>query len=441
MTTMWTRLRSFDRGVRLLMFNQLTINAAFFMLMPYLAFHLTESVGMAVWAVGLVLGTRNLCQQGMFLIGGGLADVFGYKAAIMAGCVLRTVGFAALGFADSLIVLLLASAATGFAGALFNPAVRAYLAQAAGERRVEAFALFNVFYQVGSLAGPLVGMALIAVDFSLVAVVAAALFLVLTVLQALALPRRGRAGGESADVRPPGVLADTRKVFADTRFLVISLAMAGSYVLGFQVYLALPLATRQAVIAGGLDAVHGQVAVAALFVVSALVTIAGQVRLASWVQRRWGPEQALPGGVLIMAAAFLPMLLSPVAVDAARGIGSPLLALAVVTAPGTVTVGLLGLGTMLAYPFEMDTVVRLAGKGSVALHYGLYNTVSGIGITVGNLVVGAGLDADPPVSAAVVWLCLAGFGAVCALVVWLLGRAGWYAAPPVEREPTGPTRG
>ena len=64
----------------------------------------------------------------MFLVGGTLADRLGYKPLIVAGCVLRTVGFATLGLVDSLPALLAASAATGLAGALFNPAVRAYLA-------------------------------------------------------------------------------------------------------------------------------------------------------------------------------------------------------------------------------------------------------------------------------------------------------------------------
>lgn len=73
---------------------------------------------------------------------------------IVAGCVLRTLGFATLGLVDSLPALLAASAATGLAGALFNPAVRAYLAADAGERRVEAFALFNVFHQAGIRLGP-----------------------------------------------------------------------------------------------------------------------------------------------------------------------------------------------------------------------------------------------------------------------------------------------
>lgn len=55
-------------------------------------------------------------------------------------------------FAHSLPAVLIARRATGFAGALFNPAVRAYLAADAGERRVEAFALFNAPYQAGTLA-------------------------------------------------------------------------------------------------------------------------------------------------------------------------------------------------------------------------------------------------------------------------------------------------
>ncbi len=118
------QVRSFDRPVQLLLVNQLTINLGFYMLMPFLAQHLAGSLGLAAWAVGLVLGVRNFSQQGMFLLGGALADRFGFKPLIVAGCTLRTVGFAALAVVvDTLPALIAASAATSFAGALFNPAV------------------------------------------------------------------------------------------------------------------------------------------------------------------------------------------------------------------------------------------------------------------------------------------------------------------------------
>ncbi|OEV21782.1 hypothetical protein AN219_27155, partial [Streptomyces nanshensis] len=65
------------------MANQFAINLAFYMLMPYLAMHLSGDLGLAAWTVGLVLGVRNLSQQGMFLIGGSIADRLGCKAPIM----------------------------------------------------------------------------------------------------------------------------------------------------------------------------------------------------------------------------------------------------------------------------------------------------------------------------------------------------------------------
>lgn len=130
--TVFAKFRSFDPAARLLMVNQFGINLGFYMLMPYLAGYLSGPMGLAAWAVGLVLGVRNFSQQGMFLLGGTLADRLGYKPLIVAGCLLRTGGFALLVWAHSLPGLLIASAATGFAGALFNPAVRAYLAADAG---------------------------------------------------------------------------------------------------------------------------------------------------------------------------------------------------------------------------------------------------------------------------------------------------------------------
>ena len=114
-TNIFQQFRSFDRPVQLLLLNQFSINVGFYMLMPYLAVHLSGELALAGWAIGLVLGVRNFSQQGMFLIGGTLADRLGYKPLIVAGCALRTAGFGLLGFVDTLPALVIASAATGFA--------------------------------------------------------------------------------------------------------------------------------------------------------------------------------------------------------------------------------------------------------------------------------------------------------------------------------------
>ncbi|WP_216588368.1 MFS transporter [Streptomyces brasiliscabiei] len=415
--------RSYDRAVRLLMVNQFTINLGFYMLMPYLAAHLSGTLGLAGWIVGLVLGVRNFSQQGMFVVGGALADRFGYKPLIVAGCVLRTAGFAALGFVDSLAALLAASAATGLAGALFNPAVRAYLAAEAGERRVEAFALFNVFYQAGILLGPLVGMVLTGVDFRVTCLTAAGIFAVLSLVQIRALPTRGREdGGERRGEGRESLLTQWRGILANRPFLLFAAAMTGSYVLTFQVYLALPLEVRRV---GG-DGEFGTAAVAVLFAVSGLSTILGQTRVTAWCKARYEPGQALIRGLAVMGAAFVPLLLATTVPVPVAGPGLWLLA----ALPPTLAALLLAVGTMIAYPFEMDTIVRLSGDRLVATHYGLYNTVCGVGITVGNLLTGAALDTAREAGLpALPWLALCALGLGCAASVYGLHRTGRLAAP------------
>ncbi|MFJ6617863.1 MFS transporter [Kitasatospora sp. NPDC091335] len=405
------------------MVNQFTINLGFYMLMPYLAAHLSGGLGLAGWTVGLVLGVRNFTQQGMFLVGGTLADRFGYKPLIVAGCLLRTAGFAALGLSASLPALIAASAATGLAGALFNPAVRAYLAVAsgAGERRVAAFALFNVFYQAGILLGPLVGMALTAVDFRTTCLVAAGVFAVLSAVQIRSLPAR-RGDGPAEVPERTGVLAQWRGVLANRPFLLFAGAMTGSYVLSFQVYLALPLEVRRL---GG-DGSGGTAATALLFVVSGLGTILLQTRVTAWCRARIAPGTALVAGVAVMGAAFLPLL----AASALPVPGAGPWRWASAVGPPALAAFLLALGTMLAYPFEMDTVVRLSGDRLVATHYGLYNTVCGVGITLGNLLTGAALDAARAAGlAALPWLALCALGVICALSLHALHRGRRLAGP------------
>jgi MFS family permease len=426
---MLTQVRSYERSVQLLLVNQFTINLGFYMLMPYLAAHLSGTLGLAGWLVGLVLGVRNFSQQGMFLVGGTLADRLGYKPLIVAGCVLRTVGFAMLGFVDSVAALLIASAATGFAGALFNPAVRAFLAADAGERRVEAFALFNVFYQAGILLGPLVGMLLTGFDFRITCLVSAAIFALLSVVQFRALP--ARRAKDSADANADGhegVLSQWRGIVRNRAFLLFATAMIGSYVLSFQVYLALPLEVRRL---GG-QGEFGTAAVALLFAVSGLATIFGQTRVTAWCKQRLEPGQALCWGLLSMGLAFVPLLAATAVPVPGGGIGRWLLA----AVPPTLAALLLAVGTMIAYPFEMDTIVRLSGDRLVATHYGLYNTICGIGITLGNLLTGAALDAARAAGmAALPWLALIVLGVVCAGSLYGLHRAGRLTNPPARREP------
>ncbi|MCX5404033.1 MFS transporter [Streptomyces sp. NBC_00335] len=419
MKALRAQVASFDPSVRLLMANQFAINLGFYMLMPYLADHLAHGLGLAAWAVGLVLGVRNLSQQGMFLVGGTLADRYGCKPMILAGCGLRTVAFALLGMVQSLPALIVASALTGLAGALFNPAVRAYLAAEAGEeRRVEAFAAFNVFYQAGILIGPLAGLALLAWDFRAVCAASAVIFGALALLQARALPTRPPSD-RSAESAWRAVLADWRSIAANRPFLLFAAAMSGSYVLAFQVYLALPLRARE------LFGPQTGLVTGAVFAVSALAALSGQLKLTAWAKRTLSGPRAIVWGLAVMGAAFLPLLPGPH--EGAVGLAVGVAGLALCAA-------LLAWGGALLYPFEMDTVVRLAGDRLVATYYGAYNTASGIAIAAGNLAVGAMFDTGLPW---LPWVVLAATGAGCAGAVAALERGGHLRAPGWQAALTG----
>lgn len=231
------RFRSLPRPSRVLMINELVINVGFYMLMPYLAGYLAGPLALAAWAIGLVMGVRNFSEQGMFIIGGTLADRVGYKAMIVTGCLLRTGGFALLAITQSFPAVLIASATIGLTAAFFNPAIRAYLAVDAGDRRVEAFAMFNIFYQAGILVGPLVGVTLVGIDFRISALSAAALSAMLTAAQLLTLPARG-ADPEAAQT---SILREWRTVISNPPFLLFAAVMTGSYLLSSQIFLTMPL--------------------------------------------------------------------------------------------------------------------------------------------------------------------------------------------------------
>ncbi|REK91677.1 MFS transporter [Streptomyces inhibens] len=395
----WHEIRGFPLAIRLLLINQLGVNTGFYLLVPYLAVHLSEDLGMSAAVVGVVLGVRNLSQQGLFLIGGSASDRLGARGVIIAGCALRTVGFGLFALGDSLTVLLAASVLSGLAGALFNPAVRAYLAQEAGDRKAEAFALFNVFATTGALVGPLLGSALLLVDFRASALTAAAIFAVLTLAQAVVLPAREVAPATNS------VLGDWREVVGNRMFMAFALAMVGMFTLENQLYLLLPDGARRAT---GWEGAAGLV-----FLVGTVANLSLQMRITRALKERGSRARWIGVGLGLMGLAFVP----PMAV---AGLGTPpggVGGAALRALPVLAGVLLLYLGVMIAQPFVMELIPDFGRPDLTGTYFGLFYVVSGIAAAVGNTVVGWAMDTGD--RAHLQWLPWA-----CCLVCGLLSAAG-----------------
>ncbi|SDD10954.1 MFS transporter [Actinokineospora iranica] len=358
-------MKTFPLSVRLLLINQLGVNTGFYMLIPYLATHLTDNLGMSVAVVAIVLGVRNLSQQGLFLIGGVAADRLGARRVIIAGCGLRTIGFGLFAVGESLPLLLAAAVLSGVAGALFNPAVRAYIAvEATEDRRAEAFALFNVFAQTGALLGPVLGSVLLLVNFRVSAIVSAGIFAALTIAQALVLPARKTPPAEKS------AAAGIRECLTNRRFLAFTGALAGMFALQNQLYLVLPVEAER--VTGSASSV------AALFLVSTVATLVFQVRITRRFTRI--PRgRAIALGMAIMGAGFIAPALSH--------LWAPSNAIIALLPVLTATL-FLAFGLMIAQPFVYELIPAFGSEAVAGTYFGVFYLGSGALAALSTVVIG-----------------------------------------------------
>ena len=401
---------------RMLVVNQFGINLGFYLVLPFLATYM-GGLGYAAATVGVVLALRNLSQQGMFLIGGSAADRLGCRPMIILGCALRIVAFGLFTVVDALPGLIVAAVLTGLAGAFFNPAVRAYLMHEAGERRAEVFSVFNVFGHAGALLGPLLGAALLAVDFRLVAGVACAVFTVLTVAQLFVLPAR--------PVQPQdrGVLRSWGEVIGNRRFLLFALGGAGYFALFNQLYLALPVeAQRVSGVAG---------AVSAVFVVSTVIGILGQVRITAFCRARWTEGRSMAVGLVLMGAGFVPLAVAAPLVPTAPA-GQWTAAGLLATTPVLLGTAVFTVGMAMTNPFSLSLLPRVGSERLAGTYYGWYYLVSAVVVAIVNTAVGDLLDRAGDGSGR--WLpfaVLAAVGAAGGAVIAWMARTGRLDPRPV----------
>jgi MFS family permease len=404
------QFRSFGRPARVLFVNEFGMTVAHLMLVPYLADHLHHRVGLAVWLVGVILGFRHF-SEGVFLFGGTLADRVGYKPVIIAGCLFNAAGCAFFALPASVPWLFAASGLTGLANALFIPAARAYLARHETERKVAAFAMFGVCRRTGVLIGPLIGISILAIDFRLVCLAAAALCAVLAASLWRLLPPC--AGAEAGSGRP--IWSDWCEALRNRAFVGFAASMFASYALLFQITFGLPLEIRHVT--------GGRTWVIALFAITAVLGLAGQVRLITWCEQRWTAGQAMVRGLIVMGASFIPLTALPALHGGAVIRVIPILTCAVI----------LTVGTMMVFPFEMATIAHLAEGRMIGTYYGLNNLLSGVGILFGNALSGIATGlARTTGMASLPWFLLFALGLLSAVGLKIIDR-GDRLSPALPR--------
>lgn len=410
------QFRSFGRPAQILFINEIGVSIALLMLVPYLADHLVHGVGVAIWIVGIVMSLRHF-SEGLFVIGGTLADRIGYKPMIIAGCLLKAVGCGMYAAFGSLPWLIAASVLTGISSALFIPANRAYLAHEESERIVDAFAVFSVCRRLGVLVGPLVGIPLIHFGFRAVSLASVAILLTLAALQWRFLP--AVSGPETGSSRP--IWADWREALSNRPFLAFAATMFASYALTFQITFGLPLEIRH------VSAGHAGMTV--LFVMSAILGLALQVRLIGWCEKRWTAGQAMVRGLILMGVAFVPLMLPPLQ-------GSMIVRILPILACAAT----LSIGSMMLHPFEMATIANLSGGRVIGTYYSVNNLLSGFGGVFGNLVSAAAIGLSHSMGMkSLPWMVLLLLGVLSAVCLKLVDRGDRLSPAPLRPQSAAAT--
>lgn len=399
------------RGLVVLLIDTFLMWGGFFMVVPLIAVHYVDGLGWAAGAIGLVLGVRQVTQQGLSLLTGALADRLGARGLICLGLLVRGCGFTAMAWASTFPLLLLSAVLAAIGGALFEaPRSAAIAALTAPAERSRFYALSGTIGGLGMTVGPLAGAALLRTDFALVALVAAGCYFLAFLLTAPFLPpvrvataRRGLTYGLGLALR-------------DRPFMLYTALLMGYWFMWVQLTISLPLLAKA--IGGTSDAVGW------VFALNAGMSLLLQYPLLRLAERRLKPLPILTLGVAVMALGLGGVAL----------VGSlPALLLCVAG---------FALGATLASPSQQTVTAELANPAGLGSYFGVNMLAlalgGGIGNASGGLLYGLGQQVDAP---ALPWLVFSAVGLAAALGLWMLHRRRLASGVARQPEPVAALEG
>ena len=394
--------RSRQLGLNVLLFDTFLMWGGFFLVVPLIGVHFVDDLGWAAASVGLVLAVRQFLQQGITVFGGALSDRFGARGLILAGLFVRVFGFGLMGFATSYPILMLASILSGLGGALFEaPGSAAVAALTTPESRARFFSLRGTVGSLGMTVGPLVGALLIRSSFQVVALVSAGCYVLTFLVTAWLLPRvRTSSESSSGSSLFSGLLIPLR----DRRFVVFTILLVGYWFLWSHLGIAVSL--RAIRLAGSRNAVSW------VYTLTSVMSIALQIPVMNFLERRFSPMPTLAFGIGLMALALGCMVF----VSSIAGL--------------LVCVGLLALGGLIASPVQQTIVARMADPRALGSYFGVNGLAVAFGGGVGSYVAGALYDFGKGDLAWLPWATALLVGLISAFGLFVL-RDWFEPEPPV----------
>lgn len=391
------------RGLVVLLIDVFCMYTGFFMVIPLISVHYVNDLGWAAATIGLILGVRQLVQQGLTFAGGMIADMYGAKALICAGLFVRIIGYLMLAWAGNVALLAAACILAAIGGALFeSPRAAAIAALTAPEERTRFYSMSGAIGGVGMAVGPLIGAALLQVNWTYAVLAGAACFSINLIQTAIMLPPvRVASGGQR-------LTYGIRLALRDRPFVSVTALLIGYWFMWVQLNISLPLIAQR--LSGSANSVGLIYAVNSIMVVTLqypIVRIVGQ-RFNQMVLLICGMLFASIGIGSVAFAANLPMLLGSVVV--------------------------FSLGALIVAPTQQSVLASLANPAALGSYFGVSSLSLAFGGALGSwsggILYGLGQQRNQPT---LPWLSFAAVGLVATTgLAWFYMTHYYHSAPETQ---------
>ena len=170
--------KGFDHRVWVLFTSRLIDGIGFSIVGPFLALFMYEGLGVPMVVVGLVLLVSGIAGAAGSLVGGLMADRYGRLGVMTYSMMLRCITFlllaALVAYWPNIVVVAFVLSLSMFFGGVFDPANNAMVADVVEpSRRLEAYGLLRVAWNLGFAFGPMIGGILLVFSYSVTFMVSA----------------------------------------------------------------------------------------------------------------------------------------------------------------------------------------------------------------------------------------------------------------------------
>ncbi|KXG78232.1 MFS transporter [Thermotalea metallivorans] len=152
--------KNYDKNLLATLISRVLAALGYTMIMPFLAVMLAKYHDLSTTQVALIVGTYAFSQTGLMIPAAFIVNKIGYKLSMIIGRILGGVLYVLFLYISNVNLLILISIAVGLGSSMFNLACKGFISLETAsdeQKKLHAFALYNMSLNLGGALGPLIG--------------------------------------------------------------------------------------------------------------------------------------------------------------------------------------------------------------------------------------------------------------------------------------------